>query len=368
MKKKTIRVLTGLCALALLAGCGKAKDNSGRDYVPSDYVKLGEYKGVEVSVEKLETSEAAVKEYIEKMIANYPAGYDTLDKAQVEKGDHVNIDYEGLQDGVAFQGGTAKDQVLEIGGGRFIPGFEDGLIGANVGDSLALNLTFPETYSNNPDLAGKDVVFNVTVNAIVSPIPAAYDTMTDEYVASNFTYYGFTTVQGFKDGVKEYLDSDNQYKMDTNTRNAIMDKLMENCKVDQLPEGLLDKRVNDYKEKFEAMCQQQYGMGMADYLKLANMTEEDFNTETVKNMKESIQTELILLAIAEKEDIKLDEEGYQKFLTSMKSNYNYASDEELFKDYEEDYVKDSYVCNLTMTMLVENAKVNYTEPSAAAAE
>ena len=171
-------------------------------------------------------TDAAVQAYIEKMIAN-ASDYETTEKTKVENGDCVNIDYEGLQDGVAFSGGTASDQVLEIGSGSFIDGFEEGLIGANVGDKLALNLTFPDPYENNPDLAGKEVVFNVTVNSIVTPVPAAYDTLSDAYVARNFSYYGFTTAQGMKDDVKQYLDSQNEYAIENSKRSAILEKLAE---------------------------------------------------------------------------------------------------------------------------------------------
>lgn len=370
MNKKTVLLLTGLCALALLGGCGKDKDKEtdeeGRGYDPADYVTLGEYKGLEVSVEKTEVTDADVQAYVEKMIANYP-DYETTDKTQVEDGDHVNIDYEGLLDGVAFSGGTASNQVLEIGSNSFIDGFEEGLIGANVGDKVSLDLTFPDPYKNNPDLAGKAVVFNVTVNSVVTPVPVAYDTMTDEYVASNFSYYGFTTAQGMKDGVKEYLVSDNEYNMESSKRSAILEKLAENCEVKELPEGLLDKRVDDYKEKFEAKCQSQYNMSTAEFLAAYYQeTEEDFNTQAVEYMKESIETELILLTIADKEGIELDEEGFQSFVSSMMSNYSYSTEDELYADYEKSYVQDSYRCNLAMSFLTENAKVTYTEPEAAA--
>lgn len=369
MKKNTVLLFVGLCALTLLGGCGKDKnkdgEEAGRGYDPADYVTLGDYKGLDISVEKTEVTDAAVQAYIEKMIAN-ASDYETTEKTKVENGDYVNIDYEGLQDGVAFSGGTASDQVLEIGSGSFIDGFEEGLIGANVGDKLALNLTFPDPYKNNPDLAGKEVVFNVTVNSIVTPVPAAYDTLSDAYVARNFSYYGFTTAQGMKDDVKQYLDSQNEYAIENSKRSAILEKLAENCQVKELPEGLLDKRVNDYKEKFEAMCQKQYGKSAAEVLKEQyQKSEEDFNTEAVEYMKENLETELILLAIADKEGIELDEEGFKEFVSNMMSNYQYSSEDELYAEYEKNYVQDSYRCNQAISMLVENAKVNYTEPSAA---
>ena len=365
MKKRTIFLAAGLCMLALFAGCGKDKaDNNGENNNSAEeYVTLGEYNGIELSVEKSEITEEDVKLYIESILAYYPA-YENTDKTVVENGDIVNIDYEGLLDGVAFSGGTAQDQILEIGSGSFIDGFEDGLIGANVGDSLALNLTFPDPYENNPDLAGQAVVFNVTVNAIVQKVEMTYDTMTDEYVAENLsTVFGYDTAQGLKDGVMEYMNSSNEATAESNARTALITKLGEICTINELPEGLLDERVNEYEEQFAAMCQEQYGMEVADYLETYyQTTEEDFHTETEEYMKENIELELILLAIAEKEGVEADEEGYQEYVAALISNYGFESEEALIEEYGEDYIKDSYLCNKVVDTLLEKAVITYTAP------
>ena len=132
------------------------------DYKALDYVELGEYKGLTVEVEPTAVSD---DEVLKQIRAN--AGSDILEEVTegtVEEGDTANIDYEGKLDGEAFEGGTAKDTDLEIGSGTFIPGFEDGLVGVKIGDTVDLPLTFPENYTE--ELAGKDVVFTVTVNSV----------------------------------------------------------------------------------------------------------------------------------------------------------------------------------------------------------
>ena len=132
------------------------------DYKALDYVELGEYKGLTVEVSPTTVTD---EEVIKQIRAN--AGSDILEEVTegtVEEGDTANIDYEGKLDGEAFDGGTAKDTDLEIGSGTFIPGFEDGLIGVKIGDTVDLPLTFPENYTE--ELAGKDVVFTVTVNSV----------------------------------------------------------------------------------------------------------------------------------------------------------------------------------------------------------
>lgn len=353
-----------LCVLVMFAGCGKEKEKE-KESKYDENVTLGDYKNMEVTVEKDEVTEEAIKQYVEQMITYYPA-YESTDKTVVEDGDSVNIDYQGIMDGEAFEGGTDQGYVLKIGSNSFIDGFETGLIGAKVGDKLALNLTFPDPYKNNPDMAGKAVVFNVTVNAIVQPVEMTYETITDEYVVGNLASMGFDTVQALKDGVKEYLSSMNDYYAENDTRTAIIEKLKESCTVN-VPEELLDERVNKYKEQFAANVKEQYQMEVTEYLKQYNMTEEDFNTDTVENMKDSLETELILLAIGEKEGMEVDEEGYQEFISDMLSNSKYESEEDLYEDYGEDYVKDSYICNKVMEMLTKSVKVSYTAKSEDAA-
>lgn len=329
-----------------------------RGYKAADYVTLGEYKGIELSVEKAEVTEADVKEYVESMLAYYPA-YENLDKTVVENGDVVNIDYEGLLDDVAFDGGTAAGQYLEIGSGSFIDGFEEGLIGAKVGDKLALNLTFPDPYQNNPDLAGKAVVFNVTVNAIVQKVEMTYETLTDEYVLSNFE---MENVQALKDNVTETLNSTNEYYAQSNARSAMLDKILEICKVNELPEGVLDERVKQYKDQFAAMCKDQYGLELAEYLEQSGISEEEFDTQTVEYMQENVEMELMLLAIAEKEGIELDAEGYQTYVANMMSNYGFADEATLYDTYGEAFVQDSYICNKVLDKLMEEAVITYTQP------
>lgn len=377
MKKRTL-ILVALCALTLAAGCGnEAKENGAaenqnteseanentetakRNYKALDYVTLGEYTGIEVSAEKAEVTEEDIKEYVENMLAYYPA-YENVDKTVVEDGDTVNIDYEGLLDDVAFDGGTASGQYLEIGSDSFIDGFEEGLIGVKVGDKVSLDLTFPETYSNNPDLVGKAVVFNVTVNSIVEKVDMTYDTLTDEYVASNFN---MDNVQAFKDNVQETLTSTNEYYAQSDARSALLDKVREIGTVNELPEGVLDERVNQYKTQFETMCKESYSMELADYLEQTGMTEEEFNTQVVEYMQESIELELVLLAIAETEGIELDEEGFASYVSSMTSNYGYEDESGLYEDYGESFIQDSYVCNKVVDMLMESANITYTQPA-----
>ena len=182
MKRKITALIIAVCAVSLIGGCGgKGTSDKGQNtaegtedsdgetsatsYNVDECVKLAEYKGLEVTLGAYEVKEEDVKSNIESTLASYPNYIDT-DKTTVEEGDIANIDYEGLKDGVAFEGGTAQGANLEIGSNSFIDGFEDGLIGKKVGEDVELNLTFPEDYQNT-ELAGQAVVFKVKINKIV---------------------------------------------------------------------------------------------------------------------------------------------------------------------------------------------------------
>ena len=145
-----------------------------------EYVTLGDYKGLEVVSNVVTITDADVDAYIEYMLSMSGGALEEVtDRDVVENGDVANIDYIGKKDGVAFDGGTAEGYDLGIGTGTFIPGFEEGLVGVKKGETVDLNLTFPENYSA-ADLAGAEVVFTVTVNGIYKEVTPEF---TDEYVA-----------------------------------------------------------------------------------------------------------------------------------------------------------------------------------------
>ena len=187
LKRKWLAA-AGLALAVCVTGCGSgsgegngnvSEKNEIRSYEVEKYVTLGSYEGMSVEVAgDFEVSEEDVISYINDMLTYYP-NYTDTDKQVVEDGDCVDIDYEGKKDGVAFDGGTAEGHVLEIGSDSFIDGFEDGLIGAKVGETRDLNLTFPENYQS-AELAGAKVVFTVTVNKIVDKEIVTYDKLTDD--------------------------------------------------------------------------------------------------------------------------------------------------------------------------------------------
>lgn len=162
-----------------------------------------------------------------------------------------------------------------------------------------------------------------------------------------------------KEELKASITDRKEGNAESYKRAAIIDKLAEICTIDSLPEGLLDERVAKYREQMEAMCKEQYQMELSEYLASINKTEEEFHTEIVDYMKENIELELMLTAIAEKEGMKVDKEGYQAYVDNMVNQYGFEDAQGLYDEYGEDYIEDSYLCNKAMEYLVENVTVNY---------
>lgn len=382
MKRKITALIIAVCAVSLIGGCGgKGTSDKGQNtaegtedsdgetsatsYNVDECVKLAEYKGLEVTLGAYEVKEEDVKSNIESTLASYPNYIDT-DKTTVEEGDIANIDYEGLKDGVAFEGGTAQGANLEIGSNSFIDGFEDGLIGKKVGEDVELNLTFPEDYQNT-ELAGQAVVFKVKINKIVKEEFMTYDTVTDEFVANNFVNNGYQTVDDLKKGVREQLESNNESQMKTDTQNAVFEKLHETCTV-TMPDGLLDQRIQEYMDLFTENLKTNYNMELSAYLTSVNTTEDEFNQQVRQYIEDSLTNQLILEAIAKKENIELDEDGYAKYKQDITAEFSFESEDALIEQYGEDYVKNAYISDKAMEFVIENATITYDDNAAAAAD
>ena len=398
MKKKAVALLLRVSMMMTLNACGKTnKDNTQgtetvaeteTEVIPSsaditydagDYVSLGDYMNMEVTLDKdYQVTDDMVKNYVNNnVIANYPY-YVESDKTVVENGDVANIDYEGLLDGEAFDGGTAQDYDLEIGSGSFIDGFEDGLIGAEVGKETDLNLTFPEDYGNS-DLAGKEVVFKVTVNAIKEKQDITYDTLTDEYVTylSDKLGASYETVNDLTSDIRTYLEEQANSSRTQAIRSAVIAKLPEVCTVNALPDGLLDARMQEYLKKFEdTYCKD---TTLEDYLSSTyNTTVDDFKTQVQSEIETELDTQLILEAIAAVENIEFDEDGFNSYVSSLLSSYGYDSEDALYENYAQTaedgkaYLQTIYLCNKALDRVIENTNVTYnaaeesTEEAAAA--
>lgn len=387
MKKKImIALICVMAAATVLGGCGKKGNTKGgssaveeeakdvqipakellkaTDYDVEKYVTLNNYSGMEIELDSdYAVSDDDVKSYIEQVISMYPA-YEKTDKQTVENKDVVNIDYEGKVDGETFSGGSATGAHLEIGSKSFIDGFEDGLIGKKVGEKTDLNLKFPDEYNNNPDLAGKDVVFSVTINSIDKAYDMTYDKMTDEYVAENFASSGILTVDSMKDQIRSSLENQANSQKQSELQQKILAKLEEECKV-EFPEGLLDKRISEYKTKVNDAVTES-GQKFEDYI---GMTEEEFDKQLEEDMRQNLTQEMILEAIVQKEDISISSNEFEAFVDSYVSSYGLESEDALYEQFgEKPYIQLSYAENQALTKIMNEAKVTVKAAEDDAAE
>ena len=322
MKSKWTALCLVLVLVGILAGCGNEEltAESLKDAKVEKYVTVSDsYKGMPVTVQASTTvTDADVEYYIQRTAQNVEEMHITDTSVAVKQGDVVNIDYAGSVDGEYFEGGTAQNQFLEIGSGSFIAGFEDGLVGVKVGDSVELNLTFPEQYKE--DLAGKDCVFEVKVNYILKEL-------TDETVGYLDSEY--TSADQYRTDVKKVLQSymDSQY--DYSVKSQLASGLLNACSFKEIPESLVADFETDLREDL-TLSAQSSGLSLEDYIMSRyNVTAEEVDS-TIRTLAEGCAKEgLALQYVANKEKLKVNDEELEAELQEALKLGEYATMEEL---------------------------------------
>lgn len=263
------------------------------------YVTLNDYKNMKVTAYKPSVDDASIESYIN---SNYLTGSIT-DRA-VENGDVVNIDYEGKEDGVAFEGGTASGAELEIGSGSFIAGFEEGLIGVMPGETTELNLSFPEDYRST-EHAGKAVVFTVKVNSIAYSVE--YADATDEDLKRLGLAYN--SKDELWEAAKAEVEKNAEETFEANKTSAILNQCLSESTIHEIPEYLIDEEIQNYEIYMESMCQMYYGMNLEDYLSQSQgITIADFEADIRPDCEKTVQQYLLVEALARAEKIEVTDE------------------------------------------------------------
>lgn len=326
-------------------------------YVASDYVELGEYKGLAVEVTKDEVTDEEVEARFELNVGNFGTDImDVLTEGTVQEGDIANIDYEGKKDGVAFEGGTAEGHDLEIGSGSFIDGFEDGLIGAEIGATVDLELTFPENYQA-ADLAGQDVVFTVTVNE-VKRMP---EEITDELIEIG-TDGKYKTIDEYKEYVRSILEENAAEARESMILASLINQVAANATVNGYPQDLVDYCAASMKEYY-AQTAAMYGMELEAFLEAAMaMTLEDFEAQIQVSVQQSLVQELSLAAVAEAEGMEISDEEYQEGVSKYMTMYGFTDEEEFIKTIGgENVVRLNLIQKKVTDFLIQNAVINEVE-------
>ena len=269
--------------------------------------ELGEYKGLEVKKASEKASAKEVKEKIERTLASKAENVVKEDAAV--NGDTVVIDFEGFIDDVAFDGGKGENYPLELGSNSFIPGFEEQLVGTKAGDSVDVNVTFPENY--HAELASKAAVFKVTVHEVKTKVVPE---LTDDFV-KELEIDGVNTVDEYKKSVQEELNAQAKAQSDEKYTNDLVEKACKNTKVN-IPDCMIEDYVKDMKANSERQAAQ-YNIPFEMYLQYMGYTLESFEKQAKEVANKRIKADLVLSKIAEKEEVKVTPEELQAELTKL---------------------------------------------------
>ena len=315
-------------------------------------VTLGDYKGVTVEKTIQSVTDEDVQNEIDNALANYPVEVDQAAK----EGDTVNIDYVGKIDGEEFDGGSDQGADLKLGSGKFIDGFEDGLIGARKGETRTLNLTFPEDYTQ--DLAGKVVEFTVTVNAVKEPLSEP----TDQWVADNIE--GYDNIADYKAGIRSEQEESNEQTAENQVRYAAWTQVIDNCTINEYPETLVEVGKKLYEQQVETYAKYA-GMELDAYIESSGLTQEEYQSNMEEYGKNVAAQALVCQAICDKEGFAIGDDDYQKALQDMLTEYG-CTEDELIQTYGQDNVEQSIMLNRVSNLILENANVTEVQADSSA--
>ena len=311
-------------------------------------VTLGEYKGVEVPKSDVtvtdEDVEAEVKKEQEKNSRTI-----TVEDRAAQLNDTVTIDFEGSVDGVAFDGGTATEYPLTLGSNTFIPGFEEQLVGTNVGDNVDVKVTFPEEYQAK-ELAGKEAVFKCAVKKIeAKELPELDDDFAKDVSE-------FDTLAEYKEHVKTNLEERKANEAKRAKEDAAVDKIIENAQM-ELPDAMVETQCQQMLDDFGRRMQSQ-GLSMDQYFQFTGMTAEKMMEDMKPQAVKRIQTRLVLEKIAEVENIQPTEEEVNEEISKMAEMYKMEADKlkELLGEREIEQIKKDMAVQKAVSLVADAAK------------
>lgn len=323
---------------------------------------LADYSSIQVS---LTGDYAVTDEDVESIISTILSNSglnsrEVTDRTTVQDGDYVYVDYTGYLEGEAFDGGSATGTMIEISDSNgYIPGFTDGLIGAEVGSTIECPVTFPEDYGVE-SLDGQEVIFEFTIHAIYESV--TIDNITDEVVEDNFgEFYEVHTRQELIDYVKDYLRTQM-------ISNYIENYMLDNSQVD-VPEDYLEARLNEYQT---AYAETYYGdeATMESYMALYGTSLDEVRESWKENLTSTIKLELIFQLIAIREGFEIDEADFQAYVQNFIDNVNYGFTDEqsVYESFGNgdtekgnEYVEEMYLMNQALNFVIDNASIGEDE-------
>ena len=336
MKKKFILFASTVFIFTTLAGCSSAGTYS-------KYVTLGDYKGLEIEVVKSEVTEDMVNEELDALLEECTTQTPITDRP-AEEGDLVNIDFDGKIDGETFEDGAATAFEVELGDGYFLEEIETALIGTNAGDSKEIPVTFSEEYEES--LAGKTAIFTVKVNSISV---TEYPTLDDAFIKE---HTDFSTVATYTEYLRTYLlevqEEDNHY----NAGSDALTKAVENAKISGYPQDLYDSCQQQYDE-LNRQLSEQFGIDVADI---------EVNVDETKSaIEEMVYSQMVAVAIAEKEKITVSDKDYLAYLDVNYELYGFESTADYEATYTKEVIMQEILNQKVQDFLVKHAKITEIE-------
>ncbi|MBO4864080.1 MAG: trigger factor [Eubacterium sp.] len=279
-------------------------------------VELGDIESIEIEKVVTEVTDEDVEKEIERKLKENSSKKEVTDRA-AQSGDETMINFEGFVDGVAFEGGKGENYPLVLGSGSFIPGFEDQIIGHNIGDSFDVNVTFPEEYQAE-DLAGKDAVFKCDLLAIKETVLPELD---DEYVSDTTD---FETVDEFKADIRKTLEERKAQTAKREKEDKAVEKLVEISKM-ELPEAMISYQQDKMVDNFGQQLMYQ-GMNLEQYLNMTGQTRDDMRDQVRPEAEKQIKKSLVVEAVADAQNFEITEEDKAAEIEKMAKQYQMEVD------------------------------------------
>ncbi len=311
-------------------------------------VTLGDYKGIEVKKIEVEVTEEELNQEIER-VRNQNGRTVTVEDRAVQQNDMTVIDFEGFVDGEPFQGGKGENYDLVIGSGAFIPGFEDQLVGAEIGKEIEIQVTFPEQY-HSKDLAGKAATFKVTVKEIkVKELPEL-----DDEFASEVS--DFDTLEEYKQDVKAKLLEKKEDDAYDQKEDAVVEKIIENSQM-EIPEAMVDYQIRNMMDEFVRNLQMQ-GLSIEQYFQFTGLSAQKMMEDMKPNAMKKIQSRLVLEKIAELENLTATQEDVDQEIEDAAAAYNMEASKlrDFMGEAEMKQMKEDIVVQKAAEFVVEAAQ------------
>ena len=344
MQKKLLALILGVALVVSSVGCGSKTDTytDMNANLKSKVKTLGEYKGLTYTWTDVSVTDEEVEEEIGYELEWYTEYEEIKDRTTAQEGDVVNINFVGKVNGEVFEDGTAEEYDLELGSGEFIPGFEEQIVGKEVGSEFEVNVTFPNDYEES--LAGQAAVFEVKLNKIQKTIPVE---LTDEFVKETLES-DYETVEQYKAGVKEELLLSKQEESKENAINDLMEQILEKSEF-QIEIADIDALVEEQMANYE-MYASMYDMDVTEFAQeLFGCSVDELRENSKVEVETEIKINLIFSEIAKKEKLGVTQEEYETAVTAELADYEC----ETIAEFEEQVGKEDFIYGMLYSKVAD---------------